>query len=84
MIYTLILFSAAIGIAIGVGNIEDVFNLVGAIASNAIGSIFPCMYYYLLIKFKNKVKTYNYYIAMVLFYFFIPFGVFSVVSNYIS
>ena len=79
----MILFSIAIGIAIGVGDIEAVFNLVGAVASNAIGYIFPCMFYYLLVKYKNKKKTYSYYIARTLFYFFIPFGVFSVVSNYI-
>ncbi len=82
-LYTLFLFFVVIGIAISVDDIEAVFNLVGAVASNAIGYIFPCMFYYLLVKYKNKTKTYNYYIARTLFYFFIPFGVFSVVAKYI-
>lgn len=73
----------AVGIAIGVKNIEDVFNLVGAVASNAIGYIFPCMFYYLLIKYKKKKITPSYYIAAGLFYFFIPFGIFAVITNYI-
>jgi len=41
------------------------------------------MFYYMLIKYKGKTKTISYHIAKVLFYFFIPFGVFAVVTNYL-
>lgn len=82
-LYTLFLFMIIVGVAISVQDIKAVFNLVGAIASNSIGYIFPCMFYYLLVKYKNKTKTYNFYIARTLFFFFIPFGIFSVVANYI-
>lgn len=72
-----------VAISISVSDIEAVFNIVGAVASNAIGIIFPCMFYYLLVKYKNKKKTYKYYIARTGFYFFIVFGIFSVISKYI-
>ena len=82
-IYSLLVFAVIIGIAISVDDIEIVFNFVGAIASNAIGAIFPCMFYYLLVKYKKKQITYSYHIAKVMFYFFIPFGMFSVIAKYL-
>ena len=71
-------------IAIAVDDIEDVFNIVGAIASNAIAFIFPAMFYMLLVQKKNKPKKLHYYISVVLFAFFIPFGIFSVVSKFLK
>lgn len=82
-LYSLLVFGVIIGIAISVDDIEVVFNFVGAIASNAIGAIFPCMFYYLLVKYKRKKITLSYHIAKVLFYFFIPFGIFAVITKYL-
>ena len=82
-LYTLFVFAVIIGIAISVDDIEIVFNFIGAIASNAIGAILPCMFYYLLVKYKGKKITYRYHLAKVLFYFFIPFGIFSVITKYL-
>ena len=42
---TLALWSLMTVCAIGLGSLEVAFNLVGAISSNAIGSLFPCIYY---------------------------------------
>lgn len=71
-------------IAIAVDDIEDVFNIVGAIASNAISFIFPAMFYMLLVRKKNKPRKLQYYISVALFIFFIPFGIFSVVSKFLK
>ena len=48
------LYIAAVAIAIAVDDIEDVFNLVGAVASNAIAFIFPSMFYVFLVNRKGK------------------------------
>ncbi len=82
-LYTLLVFAVIIGIAISVDDIEIVFNFIGAIASNAIGAILPCMFYYLLVKYKGKKITWRYHLSKVLFYFFIPFGIFSVITKYL-
>ncbi len=82
VIYTVILFVFIIAIAAAVDDIEDIFNVVGAIASNAINFIFPAMFYMFLIRKKNKPKKIKYYISVGLFCFFIPFGIFSVVSKF--
>ena len=72
-----------IAIAITVEDIEKVFNFVGAIASNAIGYILPCVFYVLLINYKNKERNSKFYISAVLAVFFIPFGFFAIISKYI-
>lgn len=80
-VYTLILFLIIVGIAIAVDNIEDVFSVVGSIASNAISFIFPSMFYFFLVKKKNKTRKFHFYLAGVIFIFFIPFGIFSMISK---
>jgi amino acid permease len=84
IIYTILLFAFAIAIAASVNDIEDVFNVVGAIASNAISFIFPPMFYLLLIRKKEKPRKIHYYISWVLFVFFIPFGIFSVITKFLK
>jgi len=84
VIYTLLLFAFAIAIAASVKDIEDVFNVVGAIASNAISFIFPPMFYALLIRKKDKPRKLHYFISWTLFVFFIPFGIFSVVTKFLK
>ena len=74
-LFTFILYAVAIGVAIAVDDIEDVFNIVGAVASNAISFIFPGLFYFVMIKRKNKEKNVKYYLSIVLVCFFIPFGI---------
>lgn len=80
-VYTILLFLIIVGIAVAVDNIEDVFSVVGSIASNAISFIFPSMFYFFLVKKKNKTRKVHFYIAGVIFIFFIPFGIFSMVTK---
>jgi amino acid permease len=60
-----------------------VFNFVGAVASNLIGYIFPCLFYFLLVQYKNKNRGIAFEVARVFTFFFIPFGIFSIVAQYI-
>lgn len=83
LIYTFVLYGIAVGIAIAVDDIEDVFNIVGAIASNAIAFIFPSLFYFMMVRRKNKPKRWHYYAALACFCFFVPFGIFAVVSKFL-
>jgi hypothetical protein len=71
-------------IAPTVDNIEDVFNVTGALAANATAFIIPPLFYVLLIHKKNKPRKIQYYLSAVMFLFFIPFGIFSVVNNFLE
>ena len=82
--FTFILYAVAIGVSIAVDDIEDVFNIVGAVASNAISFIFPGLFYWMMIKRKNKEENIRYYLSIFIVCFFIPFGIFAVVSNIIA
>ena len=83
-IFTFVLYAIAIGIAIGVDDIEDVFNIIGAIASNMISFILPSLFYWIMVKRKNKEKKIQYYGAWAVFLLFIPLGIFAVISNIIT
>lgn len=82
-IYTAILFAISVAIAAVVKDIEDVFSIVGSIAANAISFIFPSLFYFFLIRKKNKPRKKHFYVAGFVFMFFIPFGIFSVVTKII-
>lgn len=71
-------------IAVLVSDVEAVFNVVGAIASNSIGFILPAFFYFQLVSKKNKPINFKFYITKAMFFFFIPFGLFSVASQYIK
>ena len=58
-VYTFILFGLAIMIAITVESIEEIFNLVGAIASNSIGFLFPSAFYLFSVLKKKKARTFG-------------------------
>ena len=83
LLYTFLLYLVIIGIAVSVDDIEDIFNLVGAIAANAISFILPSLFYVSLIKKKGKKIKLQYYFAQACFIFFIPFGAFAVISKFI-
>ena len=78
------LYLIAIGVAMAVDDIEDVFNIVGAVAANAISFIFPSLFYITLVKRKKRPVTYRYYLSLAVFVFFIPFGIFAMISNIIK
>lgn len=83
IIYTIVLFLIIVGIAFSVDDVEIVFNVVGAVASNAISFIFPSMFYFMLVVKKNKPKKPYFYLAAFLWIFFIPFGIFSVITKFL-
>ena len=68
--------------ALVIQDIEDVFNVAGAISANSITFILPTMFYIFLILKKKKEKKIQYYVAWGVFVFSIPFGVFSVAANF--
>lgn len=70
-------------IAILVDDIEDVFSLVGAVASNAIGFVFPAVFYICLINRKDKAKNFRYYISYGIILLYIPMAYFAIVSNFL-
>lgn len=84
VVYTILVFAAIISIAASLNDVEDVFNICGAIAANATCFIFPCMFYLLLIRKRNKPRKVQYWAALVAFVFFVPFGIFAVASMFIS
>lgn len=77
---TFILYAAIVTLAVTIGKLGTIFNLVGAIASNSIGFIFPTLFYILLIRRKRRPKRINYYLAILLFLTAVPFGIFAVVA----
>ena len=62
-------------------DIATVFNILGAIASSSICLILPSFFYVALIRKYNKPKKTQYYLAMAMFIFFVPFGIFAVFAN---
>lgn len=82
-IYTAFLFVIAVIIAVFVKDIEDVFSIVGSIAANALSFILPSMFYFFLVLKKNKSRKAHFYIAGFVFVFFIPFGIFSMMTKII-
>ena len=82
-IYTFFLFAVAIGIAIAVDNVESVFNLVGAVASNSIGFLFPCLFYFYGVNRKGKEKKIWYFMAVGVFCTFIPLGLAAIIFQYV-
>lgn len=82
-VYTAILLAVAVAIAVVVDDIEDVFSIVGSIAVNAIAFIFPSLFYFFLVRKKDKPRKVHFYIAGFIWMFFIPLGIFSVITKII-
>lgn len=62
--YTMILYAVTIGAAMGLDDIEVVFNAVGAICSTSIALLMPCFFYVRLINLKQQPKNIKYYLAL--------------------
>ena len=71
-------------LAVTVGDLGVIFNIVGAVASNSIGFILPSLFYIVLVIKKKKPKTFNFIGGAVLLCLAVPFGVFAVVCEFIS
>ena len=83
MLYTFLIYAVMIGIALGVDDIEVVFNILGGITVSAIAPILPCIFYVALVYQKKKDKGIKFYAAIVVFCIMIPYSIFSVVSLYV-
>ena len=82
-IFTFVLHVLITLFAIIFTDIEDVFNVIGAISASAINFWFPSIFYFQSVKKLKKEKKPRYYMSWALLWFFVPFGIFAVVSNYI-
>lgn len=78
------LFVTIVALAVTIGRLGPIFNLVGAIASNGIGFILPTLFYMVLIWRKNRAKRIHFWASLVLFCTAIPFGIFAVVTEFIA
>lgn len=78
---TTLFYLVIVGIAMGVDDLQTVFNIVGAISANSLVFILPSLFYFRLVDLKKKRRTAKYFAAIGMFCFFILFGIFSVVSN---
>lgn len=79
-----ILFVTIVTLAVTVGRLGPIFNLVGAIASNSIGFIFPTLFYIILIIQKKRKKTISFYFSLLLLCTSVPFAIFAVITEFIE
>lgn len=66
--------------AISLDSLEVAFNLVGAVSSNAIGIVFPCLFYLKLTRRKGKLYEF----VKVMFVVALMLTVVCLVSEYIK
>ncbi len=71
-------------LAITIGKLGRIFNLVGAIASNSIGFILPTIFYIVLIVKKRRPKRLNFILSWALFATAVPFGIFAVIAEFLQ
>lgn len=82
--YTAFIYCVIIGIAMGVDDIEPVFNVVGAVCSSSIGLLMPALFYFRLIADKKQPKGLRYYVATTLFAVMIPFALLCIIAQHIK
>ena len=84
VLYTLGIYLVIVGVALGVDDIEAVFNVIGAICSSSIGILLPCYFYFMLVIKKRQRRTLKYYVAVAVFAVMAPYSLFSVVALYVN
>ena len=84
VVYTLLIYAVVIGVAMGVDDIEIVYNAIGAICSTSIVVVLPCLFYVRLIKKNNKAKGLRYYSSWILMIVMTPYSIFSIIALYTS
>jgi len=77
------MFTILIVISYFVDNLASVLNLVGAIGCASVSIICPVYFYKNIIEIMNKLKTWKYYLSAGIFYFMLPFTLFSIAALYI-
>jgi amino acid permease len=80
---TLAIHVAVSTIAVFLNNIEDILNLIGAICENLIAIILPCLFYAMLLRKQRKPRTRTYYFTIAVVAVITPYGLFTIVANYI-
>jgi hypothetical protein len=78
------IYLVIVGVAVGVDDIEAVFNIIGAICSSSIGILLPCFYYFMLIIKKKQPRTIKFYVSFCLFAVLTPYALFSIVALYVE
>lgn len=76
----MILYLVTIGAAMGLDDIEVVFNAVGAICSTSIALLLPCFFYVRLIILKGQPKNIKYYLAIAIMAVMAPYAIFSIIA----
>lgn len=72
-----------IGTALLVDSVQDVFSIVGAIASNSKAILFPCLFYFAQIIKKDKQRKIKFYFSVGIFIVFACLGLNGIISNFI-
>ena len=80
----MVIYLVIIGVAVGVDDIEAVFNIVGAVCSTSIGILLPCFFYVKLISMKKQRKNWKYFLSAAMFWVFGLFAIFAIISEYIQ
>lgn len=74
------LFLIVLIIAMLVDSLGAVFNVIGSIASNFIGFIFPCLFYILINEKSEKNRGFNFIISIILLFLSIILLVLGLIS----
>ena len=73
-----------VGVAVGVDDIEPVFNAVGSICISALAPLLPCLFYFMLVIQKKQRKGLKFYASIIIFSIMLPYCLFAVISLYID
>lgn len=84
ILYTLGIYLVIVGVAVGLDNIEAVFNIIGAVCSSSIGILLPCFFYFMLIIKKKQPRTIKFYVSLALFIVLTPYALFSIIALYVE
>jgi amino acid permease len=82
--YTLAIYLVTMGVAMGVDDIELVFNAVGAICSTSIALLLPCYFYWRQIVQRGQPRGLKFYLAIAMFAVMAPYAIFSIVALHID
>ena len=72
-----------VGVAMGVDDIEIVFNALGGITVSSIAPILPCLFYFCLVIQLKQKKGLKFYASIIVFCIMTPYSLFSVISLYV-
>ena len=82
--YTLLIYLLTVGVAVGVDDVEVVFNSIGAVCSTSIAILLPCYFYCRLVVLRGQPKTVRFYLSMVVFAVMAPYAIFSVIALHVA